>query len=168
MEFSVPQGSTQGTFLFISYISTLDEIPKELQLNGFVEDHSTWKCIKLKDESATIAAMESTMLNVKSWMDAVCLEMNESKTEFIYFGSKHMLKKCNTNMVNINGEHINRSNKVKYLGGLLDSTLSFCQHVITKCKAAKTNLQKIRHKISRKFPAKDTIVTHGWFTTILL
>ena len=31
MEFSVPQGSTQGAFLFISYVSTLDEVvPKDL------------------------------------------------------------------------------------------------------------------------------------------
>ena len=32
--------------------------------------------------------MESTRLDVKSWMDAVCHEMNESKMEFIYLGRK--------------------------------------------------------------------------------
>ena len=141
MEFSVLQGSTQGAYLFISYASTLDEVvPKDLQLNGYADNHSIWKCFKLKDESATIAATESTMLNVKCWMDAVCLKMNESKTEFIYFGSKQMLKKCNINTVNINVEHITRSDKVKYLGGFLDSTLSFCQHIIAKCHAANINL----------------------------
>ena len=57
------------------------------------------------------------MLDVKCWMDAEYLRMNESKTEFIYFGSKQMLKKYNINAVNINGEHIARSDKVKYLGG---------------------------------------------------
>ena len=74
--------------------------------------------------------------------------------EFVYFGSKNMLIKNNINTVNTNGEHIVRSDKVKYLGGLLDSTLSFCQHVITKCQAANINLQKIRH--IRKFLTKDT------------
>ena len=87
-------------------------------------------------------------------MDAVHLTMNESKTEFIYFGSKHMLKKCNISTVNINGEHIVRSVKIKFQGGLLDSTLSFQQHVIAKCNAANINLQKIRH--NRKFLTKDT------------
>ena len=35
------------------------------------------------------------MLAVKDWMDSVCLEMNESKMEFIYFGSTTQLGKCN-------------------------------------------------------------------------
>ena len=106
LEFSVPQGSTQGGYLFVSYASTLDEVvPKDLQLNGYADDHSIWKCFKLEDESDTIATIESTMLDVKCWMDAVCLKMNESKTEFIYFSSKQMLKKCNISTVNINGEH---------------------------------------------------------------
>ena len=93
------------------------------------------------------------MLDVKCWMDAVCLKMNESKTEFIYFSSKQMLKKCNISTVNVNGEQIVRSDKVKYLGGFLDSTLSFCQHVIARCHAANINLQKIRH--IRKFLTRD-------------
>ena len=34
MEISVPHGSTQGAYLFISYALTLDEVvPKDLQLN---------------------------------------------------------------------------------------------------------------------------------------
>ena len=143
MEFSVPQGSTQDVFLFISYASTLDEVvPKDLQLNGFANDHVIQKGFKTRDEPSTIAAMESTMLDVKSRVDAVCLKMNKSKTEFIYFGSKHMLKKCNINTVSINGEYIGRSDKVNYLGCHLDSALSFHQHVITECQAANINLQK--------------------------
>ena len=65
-----------------------------------------------------------------------------------------MLKKYNINAVNINGEHIARSDKVKYMGGFLDSTLSFHQHVIVKCHAANINWQNIRH--IRKFLTKDT------------
>ena len=72
LEFSVPQGSTQGAHLFISYALTLDEVVlKDLQLSGYVDDHSIWKCFKLKDESATIAAIDSTML------DGCCMPQNE-------------------------------------------------------------------------------------------
>ena len=155
MEFSVPQGCTQGASLFISYASTLNEVvPKDLQLNGYAYDHSISKCFKPEDESDTIATIESTILDIKCWMDAVCLKMNESETEFIYSGIKQMLKKCNISTVNINGEHIVRSDKVKYLGGFLDSTFSFCHHVIAKCHAANINLQKIRH--IRQFLTRDT------------
>ena len=71
MEFSVPQGG----FLLISYASILDEVvPKDVQLNGFADDHSIGKAFKLRDEPATIAAMELTMLDVKYWMEAVHLK----------------------------------------------------------------------------------------------
>ena len=45
---SVPQGSIQGAFLFISYASTLDEIVKELKVNGFADDHSVRKKIQAR------------------------------------------------------------------------------------------------------------------------
>ena len=84
MEFSVPQGSTQGAYHFICYALTLDEVvPKDLQLNGYADDHYTWKCFKLEDESSTIAAIEPTILDVKYWMDAMHLKINELGTESI-------------------------------------------------------------------------------------
>ena len=62
-------------------------------------------------------------------MDAVCLKLNESKTEFIYLISRQQSTKCHPNTVNIKGEIINRSTKVKNLGGYLDEQLNFKQHV---------------------------------------
>ena len=84
------------------------------------------------------------MLKVKAWMDVVRLQLNESKTEFIYFGSRQQLKKCTFNKININGKTIQRSDTVKYLGGHLDQHLNSKKHVATKCKAAKINMWKIR------------------------
>ena len=80
LDYSVPQGSVQGAFLFIAYASTLDLVVQSsgLELNGFVDDHSictTFKPSKLdhKEELDTITTIESTMLDIKSWMDQVCL-----------------------------------------------------------------------------------------------
>ena len=84
------------------------------------------------------------MLKVKGWMDAVRLKLSESKTEFIYFGSRQQLKKCTFDKIKFNGETVQRSYTVKYLGGHLDQHLSFKKHVITKCKAAMINIHKIR------------------------
>ena len=36
------------------------------------------------DEHDTITIIEKSMLNLKTWMDAVRLKLNESKTKFIY------------------------------------------------------------------------------------
>ena len=71
LDYSVPQGSIQGTFLFISYASTLDEIVKDLTLNGFADDHSVRKTFKPswlehKQELNTTAVIEKSMLDIKS------------------------------------------------------------------------------------------------------
>ena len=78
LDYSVPQGSVQGAFLFIAYASTLDLVvqPSGLELNGSVDDHSictTFKPSKLehKEKLDTITTIESTMLDIKSWMDPV-------------------------------------------------------------------------------------------------
>ena len=57
--------------------------PSGLELNGFADDHSvhtTFKPSKLdhREELDTIATIESTMLDIKSWMDQVCLKYSQS------------------------------------------------------------------------------------------
>ena len=114
MHFSVPQGSTQGTFLFIAYAPTIPEIiPDSLQLNGYADDHSLRKSFKpgfiheptqntnIDDETSTIAIIEDTILKDETWMDAAHLKLNELKTEFIYFRSRQQLTKCHHNTINI-------------------------------------------------------------------
>ena len=78
LDYSVPQGSVQGAFLFIAYASTLDQIvdSNKLTLNGFADDHSvrrSFKPSKLdhKEELETIAIMEQSMQDIKVWMDQV-------------------------------------------------------------------------------------------------
>ena len=46
LDYSVPQGSIQDAFLFISYASTLDETIKDLTLTVFANDHSIRKTFK--------------------------------------------------------------------------------------------------------------------------
>ena len=166
MDFSVPQGSTQGAYLFICYASTLNEIePKSLTLNGFADDHSIRKSFKPTvpsrnsssvhtDEDDTITIMEKSMLNIKSWMDAVKLQLNETKTEFIYFGGRQQLAKTHRDTININGKTIQCTNKIKYLRGHLDSSLTFNDHIIAKSKAATINIIKIRN--IRRYLNQDT------------
>ena len=78
LDYSVPQGSIQGAFLFIAYASTLDQVidSKQLNLNGFADDHSIRKALKPsklghKEELDTIAIMEKSMQDIKVWMDQV-------------------------------------------------------------------------------------------------
>ena len=176
MDFSVPQGSNQEAYLFICYASTLNEVvPKSLTLNGFTDDHSMRKSFKPAipkgnrssihtDEDDTITIMEKSMLDIKSWMDTVKLKLNESKTEFIYFGVRQQLAKTHRDTININGEIIKHTNKIKYLGGHLGSSLTFKDHIIAKSKAATINIIKIRN--IRKYLNQNTC--HKLVITLVL
>ena len=82
MQFSIPQGSVHGAFLFIAYTSTFPEVIKVLTLSSFADDHSLRKAFsphQTNDEHSTIATIEKAMLKVKSWMDAIHLKLNEPK-----------------------------------------------------------------------------------------
>ena len=148
LKYGVPQGSAAGANIFNLYCSTLSEIiPSDLHLSGFADDHSVrreFNANSRTDERSTMASLESCMLTIKSWIDAVHLKMNQSKTEFILFGNQVQLKKCTTNDININRDLIVRSNAVRYLGAWLNSNLSYKLHITKKCQAAMLNFQRIK------------------------
>ena len=49
------------------------------------------------------------MCDIKSWMDAERLKMNNSKTEFIYSGGPRQIEKNVLSKIYVNGEQIPRS-----------------------------------------------------------
>ena len=139
LDSSVPQGSIQGASLFITYASTLHDQIENLILSGFVDDHSVRKMFKLtrldhKDELDIVEIIQKAMLDIKAWMDQVCLKMNKSKTEFIYFGGNRQLEKCKRHKIDVDGEDIQRVKLTRYLGAYLDSSLNFKEYIKTKCK----------------------------------
>ena len=155
MDCSIPQGSVQGVYLFIAYASTVqDIINNNLTLNGFTDDHSIWKPFRTNhittkgttDENFTITIIKKSMLNIKVWMYAVRLKLNELKTEFIYFGCRQQLTKCQEKKtIKVVQEDIQLCSVVCYLGGYLDSTPSITDHIRTKYKAAIINIIQIRN-----------------------
>ena len=148
LEVSVPQGSCAGANHFNLYCSPLkDVVPADLHLSGFVDDHSirgTFKAGNIEQEKATKDEIEACMLNIKHWMDTVRLKMNPSKTEFIYFGGRQQLRKCETNSLDVAGDLILRSHTIRYLGAYLDENLNYKLHVNKKCQAAMFNYFKIK------------------------
>ena len=88
--------------------------------------------------------MEHTFSNIKEWMDSMCLKLNSDRTEYIMFGSHQQLTKINLEPLHAGPDLIELSKKVKYLGALLDNTLSFDLHVSSKVQKAMANFIKIR------------------------
>ena len=75
LEVSIPQDSCTGVSIFNLYCLTLHEvIPSDLSLSGFADDHSIRRIFKAGSnvqKGNTIHSLQTCMLNIKSWMDAV-------------------------------------------------------------------------------------------------
>ena len=105
------------------------------------------------EEKATISLLEDATGTIKTWMDHNRLKMNNSKTEFIMYGSRQQLSKIETTNIDTNGVTITKSDCIRYLGADLDEMLSLKKMVNHKCRVAIGNLQKL--KIIRKCLTKS-------------
>ena len=87
--------------MFTVYASTMQSVvPDEIDLHGFADDHflkNYFRASSRIDEKESILSLESTLVNVKSWMDQNRLKLNDGKTEFTMFASKSQLEKCVNN-----------------------------------------------------------------------
>ena len=88
--------------------------------------------------------MQTTFTSIKDWMESMHLKLNTDKTNFIIFHSKQQLRKQDESPMDANGDVIPKSRVVRYLGGHLDTSLTFETHVKTKVKTTMANLTKIR------------------------
>ena len=57
------------------------------------------------------------------------LQMNDTRTEFITFGTPHLLSKKNLDSIAIGGTTVSCSKTLKFLCALVDETLSFKHNV---------------------------------------
>ena len=136
LEFGVPQGSVLGPVLFNIYIRSFYRYVNRNSLfttHGFADDHQLYCSFSVHNQVFMLGQNITDLLaNVKLWMNIFFVKLNESKTNIIVFAPKRIEKEISINGLFIDNECIRFSNVVENLGVLLDSKLSFRQH-ITKC-----------------------------------
>ena len=149
IDFSVPQDSCAGPVLYSIYAKTLQTvIPEGIDLNSFVDDHNVKKAFKAGnkvDEEEVTSDLEMCTTRINNWMNVNRLKMNMDKTEFILFGSRYHLPKCETSSINICGDILVKSSKIKLLDVWLDENLLFKSQINIKCRNAMYNLQQIQN-----------------------
>ena len=132
-----------------AYSSTLVNcIPNEINISGFVDDHSLQKVFQVSDEAdeqRAVNEIETCLINIGTWMNKNRLKMNAWKTELIFLGSKQQVKKCETSGIRVIDDKVERTKITKYLGSWLDENLNFVKHVTMKCKVAMWNIHRIRN-----------------------
>jgi len=153
LEQGVPQGSCLGPVMFTMYSSSIFSVTEKhnKECHGYADDHQLYDAIDPVEVGPAISAMEECVTDIKSWMQAMRLKMNDAKTEYMLIGTKRQLAKCETTSITIGDNVIQASDSIRDLGAYLDKHMSMEVHIKKKCQAAYAqlyNIAKIRKFLS--------------------
>ena len=122
----VPQGSNIGPLLFLLYINDLFKLPLHGTPRLFADDTSLFypgKCPNI-----IIEQMEHDLEVLSKYFNNNLLTLNFSKTKYMIFHSPRKKVAIHSDPM-LRNNVIEKVNKFKYLGILLDETLSWNSHI---------------------------------------
>ena len=93
------------------------------------------------------------------------LKLNDSKTEFMILGSKHMLKQVSTTSIEVGEERIKATSEVRNIGAFFDSEMRMSVQVRNTCKSAWLNLHNIGKIRSYLNEEQTKSVVHAYVTS---
>ena len=120
----VPQGSVDGPLLFLISVNDLPNVSKVMQFYVFVDDTSIYFD---SDNLFNLQTIINRELNkIRKWLEANRLALNIDKTNYVIFHSPTN-KVDNFVRIKFSLKPISSVNCIKYLGVVIDSTLSWKQ-----------------------------------------
>lgn len=137
----VPQGSILGPLLFSMYINDLPSICTGCDMQMYADDTVVYVHGKNKNEAAK--KLTEVMVHISKWLFNSCLHLNVKKTECMFF-TKRTSNSPNPD-VYVAGKKISIVTQYKYLGIVLDSNLTFKEHVKKVTQTMKLNLANFRY-----------------------
>ena len=114
-------------------------------------DTQLYVSFKCKQPLEAISKLNSCLADIRRWMIANKLKINDLKSEFIVFRSPQL--KCDLSglSVNVGDSMISQSSKVRDLGVIYDQFLNFDYHITAICRSTHfhiRNIGKIRKLLS--------------------
>ena len=122
----VPQGSILGPLLFLIYINDMRNAVKHSIVHHFADD--TNLLCSDKDPTQLRLKMNVDLKLIFEWLCSNRLSLNVSKTEFIIF--KPPKKNIHQRItLKLNGTTLYESQKIRYLGLIMDERLTWKHHI---------------------------------------
>lgn len=141
----VPQGSVLGPLLWnVMYDGIFKlKVPEEVQIVGFADDVAIIVQAQILDDVQLYA--NEAVRTIKNWLESVNLKLAEHKTESVLISSKRAKEILE---IKVGRTNITSKEAIKYLGVIIDSRLSFKQHIEYSCQKA----TKVVNALARIMP----------------
>ena len=158
LDTGVPQGSVLGPLLFSLYVSPISEIARRhgICVHSYADDTQLYFSFLSENYTTEIFQIEICLQDIRKWMLANFLKLNDDKTEFLLIYPKSAAPSVNST-IKIGDSIIHSVDSAKNLGVILDKFMDMNNFITHKCKCAMFALYSIA-KI-RKYLDVDTTRT---------
>jgi hypothetical protein len=157
----IPQGSVAGPFTFPQYNSSIGRIARKhgISFHLYADDSQLYIAFDICDGPIMQAKMEACISEVREWMSANFLKLNDTKTEFLLIGSRHILKQLGDlcPAITIGESTIPVVHSARNIGVMMDSTLSMAEHingVLRSCYVSLHHISQIRQFLTKDAATK--------------
>ncbi|XP_073240100.1 uncharacterized protein [Porites lutea] len=153
LEFGVPQGSILGPVLFTIYVNDLLSVPKRCLSASYVDDCKLYLSFSPAEFPTSILALNEDLTRISQWCCKNSPLINPDKTKVLAVGLPQLLKKLSSFSITLFDKEITPVPVVKDLGVLLDTRLSYNQHITeiaSKCLFKLYQINRIKHLLDRK------------------
>ena len=124
IKYGVPQGSIVGLLLLILYMNDLPCCVGNGYITMYADDTSLSNSVKTYEDINE--KVIPNMLQISDWLKANKLSLNVIKTEFMLLGSSQRILRFGSLIaIRVDNNLIRRTSFVKYLGVIIDETLSW-------------------------------------------
>ena len=123
----VPQGSILGPILFSIYINDLPTSLRNSAVTLFADDTAMY--CSADSANALQAMLNQDLDSLAKWLYDHKLSLNISKSKFMIIGGRRKLNSINEVSLKIRDKELDRINSYKYLGVIINESLSWADHI---------------------------------------
>ena len=155
----VPQGSVLSPLLFSACLSPISRLIDSFHLSHHIYADDISLFLSFDPTCNPLKTLNDCTLALSNWLMSNGLLLNPLKSEVLWVGTKPQIQASaafNSDL-RIAGIPVGPSDKVKVVGVIFDSNLSFSQHMSEVCRVVNFHLRALAH--IRKYLDKHTANT---------